>query len=263
MAWSNSTPTVDDRTHRGTIAVGHTGIGGGFITLYAVTDAGRQAREFFVGGIPVYASVLATPELSAVGYITDASGGVSRGRNTVFVMDSVRGERSWTDATVLSAPGDGAATMLSLVPGNRETVHAVWGLNLAGGLDAEVIRLVTRDARHRHTSPPADLRVGAVLTHLKVAADKHGNVHVVYQTTGRDERPHVHYAFWSSAGGWNRPVDVSSGVPSRDPTILLREDEALYIAYSALIGMTGPYPRFATVMMMVPSTTHCASLSEK
>jgi hypothetical protein len=258
MMWFEVTPSRPTGRSPVMTAVAHPGRGGGFVDIHFADASGWTVRSLPVGGLAVYTSIAPVQGGFMLGFIGGDSGGQSRPRNTVFITDSLSGDSAWARPIALGRAADQAATMLSLLPGRAGTVHAVWGQNFTGGLDAQAVRHLVLDARGRVLSPPQDLRVDDGLQELHAEPDARGGLHVVFQAAGKKNQPRATYAYWSPRTGWSDPVALTPGAYSRDPAIAATTGDSLYITYAAHLGMREPVPRFATAVLKVGTGGRCA-----
>ncbi|HET9010380.1 MAG TPA: hypothetical protein VFN38_01130 [Gemmatimonadaceae bacterium] len=256
--WSAVSPSRPTGRSSVMTAVGYIGPRGrGVVDIHHADRSRWTVQSVVTDGLTAYTSVAPAGGGLVVGYIAVESGGELRPRNTVFITDSLPGDSAWSRPIALGGPGDQAATMLALLPGRAGTVHAVWGQNLDGGLHAQAIRHATLDLRGRVQSPPRDLRVSGVVQALHAEPDARGGAHVVFQGTGADDRPRAYYAYWSPTRGWSRPASLSGDAYSRAPAIAATTGDSVYITWAAHIGMTGPFPRFATAVVRAGSGARC------
>jgi len=249
LSWMETTPTVVGTAVATALPLGYAAVGGGRIDLLlSRRGSGWRRRTFDVGGIPVYTSATTSADAVFLGFITNETDSIARTRNTVFVMDSARTAAAWSRARPVTRASDGAATMLSLLPTEGKAVHAVWGENRSGGLQAEVIRRTRVDLSGANGREDGDLlSPGAPFTGLHAVSDRRGRIHVVYQVS-RDDRPATYYAVWASPVGWGAPQRLGGDLPTRDASIAVSPKGEVIVTHSQLVGMSGPIPRFATLV---------------
>ena len=115
----------------------------------------------------------------AIAY-TSPVGGEAFDASSVFLITSDDAGEHWSEPALVSHSGNRLATVLTLKPDDYGGLHLVWGQNLVGGFEPQVLRhRVTRDGKSFQTYPDAPLSPGFLRYHL--VADGPNDVRAVLE----------------------------------------------------------------------------------
>jgi hypothetical protein len=154
---------------------------------------------------PSYLAIAASGGRVYVAYVA-ADRSAPRDANSVFLVRSADGGRTWLPPRLISRSGANQATQIRAFAAPDGTVHLVWAQNLSGGLEPQVVRHVVSGDGGETWSPPDDVDFPDGLGTLKAAVDRCGGVHVIHEAradAGESEESRLWYARW--AGGWSAP----------------------------------------------------------
>jgi hypothetical protein len=164
-----------------------------------------------------------------VAYIAGLSE-VDRDRNSVFLTSSPDGGVTWTSRQLISQSGEKAATEVNVLVGRDGGVHLVWGQNLSGGLDAEVIRYTRSGDAGTSWSAPVDFTPEPGFSRIHAAIDRCDVVHVVYDDwRGGGNTGHLDYVRFNPLAG--QATHLFRGLMSQDPTLHRSASGAIHLAF--------------------------------
>lgn len=128
--------------------------------------------------------------------------------NSLFLLRSVDGGRSWVPPLLISRSGNRQATSVRALVSPDGAIHLVWGQNLTGGIVAQVIRhSVSHDGGHTWSSPDDLDTPDFFRGDLRATVDRCGAVHIVYHNLEDHPNPEsprglmlaeLWYARWDS-----------------------------------------------------------------
>jgi len=216
--------------------------------VHAVFEQGKWR----IGAVPTsgaltgYSSIAVSPNGEVyIAYIgpdrsTVRGQNLSTDANSVFLVHSPNGGRSWNSPSRVSRSGQNQATSLRALVSPDKKVHLIWGQNLSGGLAAEVLRHVVSDDRGETWSLPDDLDIpDGARNDLRVAIDEHGTIHVVYgewfipdqeQDRGSERRSLIH-APWDKK--WGEPSSPFPLLNALDASLASTADGSIRLFTSA------------------------------
>ncbi len=155
---------------------------------------------------PVYISVAVDGSGRVYVAYVDALRGTRGDANSVFLVRSPDGGRTWLPPQLISRSGGDLATQLRVLAAPDGTAHLVWAKNVSGGLEPQVIRHVRSGDKGETWSAPEDVDIPDGLGTLNATVDACGAVHVIHESHA-DERNaqsdvrRLFYARWN--GRWS------------------------------------------------------------
>ncbi|HEX6912655.1 MAG TPA: sialidase family protein [Longimicrobium sp.] len=155
---------------------------------------------------PVYMSIAVSRDGWVYVAYVDADRSVRGDGNSVFLVRSTDGGRTWLAPQLISRSGTDRATQTRVLAAPDGTMHLVWAKNLSGGLEPQVIRHAASGDGGETWSPPQDVDIPDGLGTLHAAMDRCGAVHVVHEShvdvdEAQTEQRRLFYARWN--GGWS------------------------------------------------------------
>jgi hypothetical protein len=208
IRWSHGT---------GDMTLDHAGVLHGLVTDEATQELiyltlggpGRQTRPVPAVQGPVYSSIAVGEHGETYVAFINADRSVQSDANSVFLVRSPDGGRTWLPPQLISRSGERQATAVQVLVAGDAGVHLVWAQNLSGGLSPEVVRhVVSRDGGETWSAPDdADIPNG--LGTLMAAVDRCGCVHIIHESVDYSEEEGTEHGILSYAswdGRWS-PVE--------------------------------------------------------
>jgi hypothetical protein len=228
--------------------------------------SGTWHRTEVATGAAGYSSVATGPDgrvyLAYIGpdttHLSDA--------NSVFLVRSPDGGRTWSSPRLISRSGRRQATEVRALVAPDGTLHLVWSQNLSGGLRAEVARHVFSRDRGETWSAPDDLDAPDGFAQLRAVVDRCGSVHVVYTTLSTSpknvweynrgvERWELWYAYWHRR--WQAPQSPFASLNSLDADLVAARGGPLYLLWSARpASVIGREPLFVPTIATLEISVH-------
>lgn len=234
--------------------------------LYHLTFSQGTWRPRRIPGIerrPAYASVAVSrdgrvyvPFVAAAGSVPSvrsdaADQGVRSDANSVFLVRSLDGGRTWLSPQLISRSGSRQASQIRVLVAPDGTVHLVWAQNLSGGLTPEVVRHAASRDGGETWSAPDDVDIPDRLGYLQAVLDPCGAVHMTHEAlTYREEtdtdESRIWYARWN--GGWTALEQPFGDLNSTEGTLTTTRDGSPRLVWSVVhLGETVYQNTFSAV----------------
>jgi hypothetical protein len=225
--------------------------------LLHLSSAGGRWKAEPIPGVtrPVYGSIAAGSDGRIYVAFVAADRSVPADGNSVFLIRSEDGGRSWSGPRLIRRSGERRATAIRVLVSRSGSVHLVWAQNLSGGLAPQVIRHVASSDGGETWSPPNDADIPDGLGTLMAAVDGCGALHVIWETveeTDAGEAGRLWHARWDGAWG---EVELPFGtLNSTDADLTADPDGSLRLFWSVVQpGSTPAETTFRPVTSTLPA----------
>lgn len=157
--------------------------------------------------------------------------------NSVFLVRSADGGRTWLPPQRISRSGSRQATQIRALAAPGGTVHLVWAQNISGGLAPEVVRHTASRDGGETWSPHEDADIPDGLGMLEAVVDRCGAVHVIhealeYREEAGSEQGRLWYARWN--GGWTAPAQPFGDLDSTEAALAIARDGSLRLLWTVV-----------------------------
>jgi len=152
----------------------------------------------------------------------------SHDANSVFLIRSDDTGRTWREPILLSRSGSLQAYETSIV-WTPQALHVVWAQDRTGSQTPDAVREIRSFDGGNHWTAPNDLKAPAGFSRLRVAADRCGAIHVVFEDWGGRIPGHVDYAQLGAT--WSSVSHLFSEMPALDPTLMVDDGGALHLVF--------------------------------
>jgi hypothetical protein len=188
--------------------------------VIAVREDGRFGRLVYVRyehaawhlssvrivGSAAYATVAADANGTVVIAFIAAEPTARHDANSVFMVRSTDGGRSWEPTKLVSLSGSNQASAIHAFIAADGRIDLVWAQNLSGGWAPDVIRHRSSEDGGRWSAPD-DVVPPPGFWRLQAAADRCGAIHVLYEDAhGSTENVHLDYVRWAQR--WSTPMHL-------------------------------------------------------
>lgn len=210
---------------------------------------------------PMYTALMSpAPSHVILGYVMNDFS-VKDDHASVFEVRSTDGGSSWSKPVRIALSGKQPASDFSIVQTPNGQLHAVWARDtVGGGFGGQVIGYSVSADTGRSWSAPEYTDMENMVGDVRVVADLHNGIHVIYEGSLPDGWPGIFYTSRGPGTSWSKPIRIFGDTLSgRMPEVTRTASGDLLLLFAEGLNKTGKLGHFSSAVSYLFDRRSCLS----